>query len=193
MSFSDDVKRFELKATDKIDITARKVAMELFRKVVLKTPVGNPTLWGNNELALLQRETYQAWRESVGKRRASDKTLQKMRGYKVKAPKGYVGGRARGNWQANIGPQSTAVETEVKDKNGGQTINGILGVMSQWKPSDGNPDVIWIGNALPYIIRLEYDAWSTQAPAGMVRVSLSEISVGGAAPSPVSAPGGVLS
>lgn len=157
MSFSSDVKRFESTAKGKIDLTARKVALDLFRKVVMMTPVGNPTLW------------------------------------KSPPPKKYVGGRARGNWQANIGPQSTAVATENRDKKGTTTVNGILNAMASWKPSDGDAGVIWIGNALPYIIRLEYDSWSTQAPAGMVRVALSEIKVGGVAPSSVPSPGGVLS
>jgi hypothetical protein len=157
MSFSEDIKRFEVNTKGKIDLTARKVALELFRKVVMATPVGNPTLW------------------------------------KSAPPPGYVGGRARGNWQANIGPQSTAVATDTKDKDGNSTMNGILGSMASWKPSDINAGTIWIGNALPYIIRLEYDSWSTQAPSGMVRVALSEIKVGGVAPSSTASPGGVLS
>ena len=33
---------------------------------------------------------------------------------------------------------------------------------------------IFITNSLPYAYRLEYDGWSRQAPAGMVRVTVVE-------------------
>jgi len=145
VSFADDVKRFEVKAKGDIALTSRKVALELFSKVIMKTPVGNPTLWQSPP------------------------------------PKGYVGGRARGNWQANIGPACSAVETKTIDATGITAVNDVLGVLGSWAPMDGVANTIWLGNALPYIIRLEYDAWSSQAPAGMVRVSLSEIRVGGRA------------
>lgn len=174
MSFADDVKRFELKATRNIDLASRQIALELFSKVVKRTPVGNPTLWKSNELALLQRETYQVYRESIGKKRVSDKALQTKHGFKVKAPKGYVGGRARGNWQCSVGPQPVALESDVVDAEGNKTIDQIIASMSSWSPTKNDGVPIWIGNALPYIIRLEYDAWSSQARAGMVRISISE-------------------
>jgi hypothetical protein len=36
-------------------------------------------------------------------------------------------------------------------------------------------DVVFITNGLPYIKRLEYESWSDQNPAGMVRVTLAEL------------------
>jgi predicted DNA-binding transcriptional regulator AlpA len=144
MSFTDDVKKFNIKATGDINTAARQVALELFSKVIKRTPVGNPTIW---------------------------KSVKDGR----KPPKRYAGGRARGNWQCNTGVTTTVVATKDKDANGGATIGKVLGVMAGWKPTEGQ--TIWIGNALPYIIRLEYDAWSSQAVAGMVRVSLLEARV----------------
>lgn len=147
-SFKDDVSKFcNVTATAKVNTAARQIALALFRKVIMRTPVGNPSLW------------------------------QSKRG-----PKGYVGGRARGNWQCNIGPESTAVATTIKDNNGASTVNKALAVLGEWRPmGSGRETPIWIGNALPYIQRLEYDHWSSQAQSGMVRISLSEIRVGGVA------------
>ena len=148
MSFSSDVTKFcNVTATTKVNTAARQIALALFRKVILRTPVGNPSIWKSG-----------------------------------RGPKGYVGGRARGNWQCNIGPSSTAVATKRTDKVGNAQIEKALRVMADWKPMGGGMQhPIWLGNALPYIQRLEYDHWSTQAMSGMVRISLSEIRVGGVA------------
>lgn len=145
-SFKDDVSKFcNITATAKVNTAARQIALTLFRKVILRTPVGNPTIWKSG-----------------------------------RGPKGYVGGRARGNWQCNVGPESTAVATKLTDPSGNAQIEKALRVMADWKPMGGNmAEPIWLGNALPYIQRLEYDHWSQQARSGMVRISLSEIRVGG--------------
>jgi hypothetical protein len=38
------------------------------------------------------------------------------------------------------------------------------------------PGNVWyLTNNLPYIARLEFDSWSTQAREGMVRISLREL------------------
>ena len=154
--FKDDVRRFvEVTAPNKVNRTARQIALALFRKVIMRTPVGNPSVWKSK-----------------------------------RGPKGYVGGRARGNWQCNIGPESTAAATEMRDADGNNTVEKAMDVLSEWQPMGtgqtgmggaGRETPIWIGNALPYIQRLEYDHWSQQARNGMVRISLSEIRVGGVA------------
>jgi hypothetical protein len=83
------------------------------------------------------------------------------------APKGYVGGAARGNWNASIG-----VIDETKNpsnREGGPTAKKLADAVNR---ASGNK--LYFTNSVPYIFRLEYQQWSTQAPAGMVRVSVLE-------------------
>ena len=89
--------------------------------------------------------------------------------WKSPAPPGYVGGRARNNWFATIGELSSET-TKNKAKSGQAAINKTKSATKQLKA--GN--VFYLTNNLPYIRRLEYEGWSTQAAAGMVRVSVSE-------------------
>jgi hypothetical protein len=118
----------------------KKVAIDLFARIIDKTPVGNPDLWKESSLP---------------------------------APPGYVGGRARGNWQiTTTSPGSKPIEAIDPDGSVTQTVG--LGKLSTAKPGGS----IWIFNNVRYIKRLE-DGWSTkQAPAGMVAVSLAEIEAG---------------
>ncbi len=78
-------------------------------------------------------------------------------------------GRARANWFTSIG-SPTDNTTESTDSNGSATIASSLGAISK---ATGN--VLWITNNLPYIYRLEFDSWSDQAPSGMVRVTIDDI------------------
>lgn len=87
--------------------------------------------------------------------------------WKSKPPPGYVGGRFRGNWQLSTGsiPQGAL---DAIDKTGQVSISRIQAAAAGIKPGD----VIYVVNNLPYARRLEY-GWSTQAPAGMVRVTIA--------------------
>ena len=78
-------------------------------------------------------------------------------------------GRARANWFTSTGSPTDNI-TESTDASGSSTIAGSLGAISQ---ATGN--VLWITNNLPYIYRLEFEGWSRQAPAGMVRVTVNDI------------------
>ena len=118
---------------DRMDKVVRGTLLDLSRRIVLRTPVGNPSLWQGPP------------------------------------PPGYTGGQARGNWQASIGSPSSGT-TEATDKSGTATISGIAGDTHQ---APGN--VWYLTNNLPYIGKLEFDGWSTQAAEGMVRVSLREL------------------
>ncbi len=85
-------------------------------------------------------------------------------------PAGYVGGRSRGNWQIGLN-QTTENELNRVDSSGAQTIaDGASRIGSAGLPFG----VIWIYNNVPYINRLE-DGYSSQAPLGMVAVSLAEV------------------
>nr|BDD43784.1 hypothetical protein 4 [Spirochaetaceae bacterium] len=119
MSFYLDLKRFADKTERKLLIIPRKTALELFRRVVMRTPVDT--------------------------------------------------GRARGNWQANVGSPAVGV-VEATDTGGGSTIMDIAKEVESW---DVENVAIYLVNNLPYIVPLE-DGWSDQAPAGMVKISLAE-------------------
>lgn len=80
------------------------------------------------------------------------------------APKGYVGGRLRGEWQIGIDRQPQG-ELDIYDDDGAGTIKAgdrVLDGFSLLRHSD-----IWFYNPMPYAERVE-NGWSTQAPQGMV-------------------------
>jgi hypothetical protein len=82
------------------------------------------------------------------------------------APKGYVGGRFRANWQ--YGENTIPL---------GELWNPITGPFPPENPIDVAMDaggkVHYLVNNLPYAYRLEY-GWSTQAPLGMVQTTVVE-------------------
>lgn len=83
-------------------------------------------------------------------------------------PKGYVGGRFRGNWQISSSVPAEGTVERI-DASGMDTINTEGAKLTEFKA--GLP--IYLVNNLPYAIPLEY-GHSTQAPAGMVRLTVTE-------------------
>lgn len=96
-------------------------------------------------------------------------------------------GRFRANWFVGYGTADTST-SENTDVNGKQTVTANAAVITGLKV-DGK--TIWITNSLPYASVLEYgkfgtgdyaterstrDGYSVQAPYGMVRVTLAELS-----------------
>lgn len=132
-TFALNLKQFADKAGNNAREVVRQVSIDLLTRIVLRTPVGNPSLW------------------------------------KGKPPAGYVGGRARANWAVSIGTSNHAVTDRI-DKSGDATIErGKATILA------ANSDApIYIMNSLPYIRPLEYEGHSKQAPAGMVRISVTE-------------------
>ena len=51
-SFTDDLKRFERKTAGKMDQVGRKVALELFKRIIYKTPVDSGRARGNRQVAI---------------------------------------------------------------------------------------------------------------------------------------------
>ena len=78
-------------------------------------------------------------------------------------------GRARGNWQASIGTPAVG-EVATLDKSGTAAIAAAQGAIAR---APGN--VFVLANNLPYIARLEFEGYSNQAPAGMARITILEI------------------
>lgn len=88
--------------------------------------------------------------------------------WKVKrAPPGYVGGRLRGSWVVSVDAPSTRAPARI-DPSGAATIAEGTGILSE--AVAGPP--IYIMSNLPYAIPIEYGHSQTQAPAGMVRVTI---------------------
>lgn len=94
----------------------------------------------------------------------------KWKGGRASAPKGYVGGRSRANWQVQFGiPNNKQIDSTSNNAiaNGTSEIAGI----------NTSFDVIWIFNNVPYIVPLER-GHSKQAPTGMVGLTLLEVQAG---------------
>lgn len=89
--------------------------------------------------------------------------------WKSKPPAGYVGGRLRGNWNVSFGAPDFKT-TPVRDQSGGPTIGRGISILTHWK---GEAD-IYVMNSLPYVRTIEYEGHSRQAPAGMVRITVTE-------------------
>ena len=120
-------------AGDRMDKVVLGTLLDLSRRIVLRTPVGNPSLWASAP------------------------------------PAGYTGGQAKGNWQASIGSPETGTTSTI-DKSGSATLASING-----KTQNAPGNVWYLTNNLPYVsTALEYGS-STQAPTGMVRISLREL------------------
>lgn len=81
-------------------------------------------------------------------------------------PRGYVGGRARGNWQPSFGsPATSALITT--DKGGQTTISKGNGLFARYEFGEK----IFITNNLAYIQRLN-EGHSRQAPSGFVQKAI---------------------
>lgn len=88
--------------------------------------------------------------------------------WKNKPPKGYVGGRFRGNWQLGVGA-IPAGETGRIDPAGSATVSAIVAEV----PEQAAGKVFYLANNVPYAQRLE-DGWSRQAPSGLVALTAME-------------------
>lgn len=77
-------------------------------------------------------------------------------------------GRARGNWQTSLGAPK---EGEVSRNGDGPALAEVASETAKF----GMGKLIYLANNLPYIYRLEFDAWSKQAPSGMARKNVARI------------------
>jgi hypothetical protein len=118
-SFADQVKAFERDAMRKQDLAVRKISLEIFSRVILKSPVDT--------------------------------------------------GRFRGNWQVAIGsiPSGTL---DLDDKTGTATVSKADLKLMGAKAGD----TIYLANNLPYAMHLEDGHSKTQAPQGMVALTVQE-------------------
>lgn len=127
MTFALDLSRLVEKAKGQTELVVRKVMLETFQRVVMKSPVDT--------------------------------------------------GRFRANWVIGYNAPNTTTSTAT-DKSGGGTIGKIASEVQTARVDDSM--AIFCTNSLPYSVILEYgrdngQPGSKQAPNGMVRVTLAEI------------------
>jgi hypothetical protein len=182
--FALDISRFVEKTRARQDVVVRKIALEILTRVVMRSPVGNPELWAANASAVRVNTAVRGYNTRLRERASNlDKRGRLRRGLKMTAiqggqnvarltlpaGRGYVGGRFRGNWNVSIGMPDT-ITTEAVDPRGSQTISRGSAVLAGYAPGS----TIYISNSLPYAYRIEFESWSKQAPAGVVRVTVAE-------------------
>lgn len=177
MSFSLDLKAFVEKAKANAETVVKKVSLDLAYSVIDRSPVGNPELWASNATAVAYNNEVKRVNAEA---RSNPENLTKAGrlrpgrllkdGMDITSGKDYVGGRFRGNWQVSFdAPIEEAIP--LIDPRGVQAKGSAATLIQSF---DSEVGTIWLMNNLPYGPRLEYEAWSKQAPAGMVRVSVTE-------------------
>ena len=172
-SFSAQIRAFADRAKDAIDMTMRDIIINIGNSVITMSPVGTPDVWKINKIS---REYNQAVAEHNENLRQNPQNFDKRgylkRGLKlndgmgIRAPQGCVGGRFRGNWMFSIGSPDTSTVDQV-DPGGSRSMARIVNGALEFNAGE----TAYITNSLPYAIPLEY-GHSTQAPSGMVRITL---------------------
>ena len=89
--------------------------------------------------------------------------------WKSKPPADYVPGNLKSNWQCTLGTPASGMWS-FEDKSEEATISAMKSVIEGSVPDQA----IFLTNLLPYAQRIEYGAHSTQAPQGMVRISIAK-------------------
>ncbi|MBF8692355.1 hypothetical protein [Pseudomonas fulva] len=192
--FAESIRAFAEQAQEALDATFREIVIEIGSSVIRMSPVGNPEIWAanvahrakankaaddydfkvavRNTLINLNQDNFTKagnLRRGVKYAKPLTKTEreQNFATNGLVAGQGYVGGRFRGNWQFSIDSPATE-ELDRIDPSGSETIAALLSQVQALTIGQ----TAYIVNNLPYAIPLEY-GHSTQAPAGMVRVTLA--------------------
>lgn len=163
--FSLALEDFAKKASGNLDDVTRRCVIDVTAKIDERSPVGDRELWAINDIVQAQRDTFQVFMEDQGKT-VSNRTLQRK--FKTRGPKGYVGGRFRGNWQLGV-DSAPMGELDRIDPTGVETLAENMDRV----PPAAAGHIYHLVNNLPYAQRLE-DGYSKQAPAGMVGLTVVE-------------------
>lgn len=173
--FALDIREFVESTKERADEACRAIGLELLTRIVLKSPVGNPELWKVNRGAVEFNNAVSAFNsalrenpENVDRRGRLKRGKKDNRKRGISKPAGYTGGSFRRNWQLTIGSRA-AGQKEGVDPSGRIAIADAQAAISTFKAGPA----IFITNNLVYGPRLEM-GYSTQAPAGVVRVTLVE-------------------
>ncbi|MCQ0168433.1 hypothetical protein DN388_15865 [Pseudomonas sp. S12(2018)] len=191
--FAEAIRAFAEQAEQALDATFREIVIEIGSSVIRMSPVGNPEIWAanvahrakatraaddydfkvavrNTMINLNQDNFTKAGNLRNGVKYAKPLTkTEREQNFAVNglvAGQGYVGGRFGGNWQFSIDAPATG-ELDRIDPSGSQAIADLQAQVQALTIGQ----TAYIVNNLPYAIPLEY-GHSTQAPSGMVRVTL---------------------
>jgi hypothetical protein len=175
-NFAQQVQTFVDKTKAKASLATRKIAIEMHSRIVERSPVGNPELWAVNATAVSYNAQVSEFNAALRNDPANLNRAGRLKrgkklhdGMDVKGSAGYVGGRFKGNWVVSIGaPQEVSVDRI--DPSGSATLAAGRAAVAAFVPGQ----TIYLQNNLPYGPRLEYEGWSDQAPAGMVRITVAE-------------------
>lgn len=172
--FAESIRAFAEQAQQALDATFREIVIEIGSSVIRMSPVGNPELWAQNAIATQYNQAVEDHNTALRSDPANLSKNGRLKpgkklkdGMDIAAPAGYVGGRFRGNWQFSIDLPATG-ELDRIDRSGDDTIAQLKAQVEALTIGQ----TAYIVNNLPYAVPLEY-GHSTQAPAGMVRVTLA--------------------
>lgn len=172
--FAESIRAFAEQAQQALDATFREIVIEIGSSVIRMSPVGNPELWAQNAIATQYNQAVEDHNTALRSDPANLSKNGRLKpgkklkdGMDIAAPAGYVGGRFRGNWQFSIDLPATG-ELDRIDRSGDDTIAQLKAQVEALTIGQ----TAYIVNNLPYAVPLEY-GHSTQAPAGMVRVTLT--------------------
>lgn len=173
-SFSLSLVEFAAQTGEAIDASVREIIIEVGSSLIRMSPVGNPEIWAQNAVATQYNKAvddHNAAMRADPTNLTKGGRLKKGRklndGMEIKAPEGYVGGRFRGNWMFSIGIPDKSTTEEI-DPTGTKSTARIVAGAIEFKAGD----TCYITNSLGYAIPLEF-GHSTQAPGGMVRVTVA--------------------
>ncbi|KAF1045608.1 hypothetical protein [Xylophilus sp.] len=173
--FRESVSGFAKVTKERLDQQVRKITLDLFSDIIMNSPVGNPEKWAVNGSAVRYNEQVSEHNAALLEDPANLTKKGRLKpgkklndGMNIVGPAGYVGGRFRGNWQTSISAPVSGVVDRI-DPTGQAAVGEASANMG------GAGTVTYLVNNLPYAQALEYDAHSSQAPAGMVRVAMARI------------------
>lgn len=188
--FAESVQIFVDKAKANADEVVRVTGFKILARLIERSPVGNPELWAVNKEAVRQKDRASdinaalrasgnrdrvklekgIYSTNAGKHGPRKPRLLKRGQGVLTAPKGYTGGRFRGNWQIGFdsAPQGTIDRI---DKSGQETLAVNGAILAGYRANEVS--TIYFVNNVPYAVRLEF-GYSKQAPKGMVRVTAQE-------------------
>ncbi len=146
--FQKQLEEFAAKVKNRSNEVVGGVVTAIVAKIDERSPVGDQELWIYNR-GTKEKPDYVHW-------------------LTYNDPGGYVGGRFRGNWQIGVDVKPEDTLDRIAPEGSIETELAKL-------PEEAAGHVFWYVNNLPYAEPLE-NGWSTQAPTGMVSVTLAEFS-----------------
>jgi len=136
MTFALDLQKFAEKAAHRADQVVSEIVVGVATRIDDRSPVGARERWAVN--------------------------IDRAKRNLPPVPKGYVGGRFRGNWQLGIGSLPGG-ELDIVDPGGTIALPAIVAAI----PEDASGRAYFLANNLPYAQELE-GGHSKLAPAGIV-------------------------